>query len=178
MHIGMPMEDMLSAVVFREDEGEVLRQASAVVGRPVVLWEIIGPHQAVPRASSGPDVGARPPGFDLSAILHIDRLRDELETFQTEVKALEPRVKALTGLVQDGPKQKLEDLTDKVSQYFLRYERVRAEWAYEGLVVSDWGAVACVLLRPGSTAFAVMPSFATSFAKPLMNPMIPIFVAM
>src|SRR3989441_7389002 len=46
-----------------------LRQASAVVGRPVVLWEIIGPHQAVPRASSGPDVGARPPGFDLDAIL-------------------------------------------------------------------------------------------------------------
>src|SRR5712692_5000176 len=65
----MPMEDMLSAVVFRGDEGEVLRQASAVVGRPVVLWEVIGPHQAVPRASSGPDVGARPPGFDLNAIL-------------------------------------------------------------------------------------------------------------
>ena len=63
------MEDILSAVVFRGDEGEVLRQASAVVGRPVVLWEIIGPHQAVARASSGPDVGARPPGFDLDAIL-------------------------------------------------------------------------------------------------------------
>jgi len=63
------MEDMLSAAVFRGDEGEVLRQASAVVGRPVVLWEIIGPHQAVARASSGPDVGARPPGFDLGAIL-------------------------------------------------------------------------------------------------------------
>jgi len=63
------MEDMLSAAVFRGDEGEVLRQASAVVGRPVVLWEIIGPRQAVPRASSGPDVGARPPGFDLGAIL-------------------------------------------------------------------------------------------------------------
>jgi len=63
------MEDMLSAAVFRGDEGEVLRQASAVVGRPVVLWEIIGPHQAVPRASSGPDVGVRPPGFDLGAIL-------------------------------------------------------------------------------------------------------------
>src|SRR5258705_13553552 len=66
---GLPMEDMLSAAVFRGDEGEVLRQASAVVGRPVVLWEIIGPHQAVARASSGPDVGARPPGFDLGAIL-------------------------------------------------------------------------------------------------------------
>jgi hypothetical protein len=53
----------------RGDEGEVLRQASAVVGRPVVLWEIIGPHQAVARASSGPDVGARPPNFDLDAVL-------------------------------------------------------------------------------------------------------------
>jgi len=59
----------LSAVTFRGDEGEVLRQASAVLGRPVVLWEIIGPHQAVARASSGPDVGARPPGFDLDTIL-------------------------------------------------------------------------------------------------------------
>ncbi len=63
------MEDKLSAVVFRGDEGEVLRQASAVVGRPVVLWEVIGPHQAVPRASSGPDVGAQPPGFNLDAVL-------------------------------------------------------------------------------------------------------------
>src|SRR5207249_9924170 len=60
----------LSAVVFRGDEGEVLRQASAVVGRPVVLWEVIGPRHAVPRASSGPDVGVSPPNFDLDAILH------------------------------------------------------------------------------------------------------------
>src|SRR5213075_1810466 len=59
----------LSAVVFRGDEGEVLRQASSVVGRPVVLWEVIWPHHAVPRASSGPDVGVRPPGFDLDGIL-------------------------------------------------------------------------------------------------------------
>lgn len=59
----------MSAVEFRGDEGEILRQASAVVGRPVVLWEIIGPHHAVPRASSGSDVGARPPDFDLDAIL-------------------------------------------------------------------------------------------------------------
>lgn len=59
----------MSAVEFRGDEGEVLRQASAVVGRPVVLWEVIGPRHAVPRASSGSDVGARPPGFDLDAIL-------------------------------------------------------------------------------------------------------------
>src|SRR2546426_7753422 len=69
MDIGMPMEDMLSAVAFRGDEGEVLRQASAVVGRPVVLWEVIGTRQAVARASSGPDIGAHPPGFDLDAIL-------------------------------------------------------------------------------------------------------------
>ena len=61
----------MSAVVFRGDEGEVLRQASAVVGRPVVLWEIIGPHQAVARASSGSDVGVRPPGFDLDAVLQL-----------------------------------------------------------------------------------------------------------
>ncbi|HUC39236.1 MAG TPA: hypothetical protein VMR92_00265 [Gemmatimonadales bacterium] len=59
----------MSAVVFRGDEGEVLRQASAVVGRPVVLWEVIGPHRAVARASSGPDVGASPPSFDLDTIL-------------------------------------------------------------------------------------------------------------
>lgn len=59
----------MSAVEFRSDEGEVLRQASAVVGRPVVLWEVIGPRHAVPRASSGSDVGARPPEFDLDAIL-------------------------------------------------------------------------------------------------------------
>lgn len=59
----------MSAVEFRGDEGEVLRQASAVVGRPVVLWEVIGPHHAVPRASSGSDVGARPPAFDLDTIL-------------------------------------------------------------------------------------------------------------
>ncbi len=39
------------------------------MGRPVVLWEVIGPHQAVARASSGTDVGAQPPGFDLDAIL-------------------------------------------------------------------------------------------------------------
>jgi hypothetical protein len=57
----MPMEDKLSA--------EVLRQASAVVGRPVVLWEVIGPHKAVARASSGSDVGAQPPDFDLDVIL-------------------------------------------------------------------------------------------------------------
>ena len=40
------------------------------------------------------------------------------------------------------------------------------------------GAVAEVFVSPGNTAFAVMPSAATSFASPLMNPMMPIFVAM
>ena len=40
-----------------------------MVGRPVVLWEVIGPHRAVARASSGPDVGASPPSFDLDTIL-------------------------------------------------------------------------------------------------------------
>src|SRR2546427_8014 len=69
MDIGMPMEDMLSAVAFRGDEGEVWREASAVVGRPVVLWEVAGARQAVARASSGPDIGAHPPGFHLDAIL-------------------------------------------------------------------------------------------------------------
>jgi hypothetical protein len=43
---------------------------------------------------------------------------------------------------------------------------------------SDWDAVANVFVRPGNTALAVMPSLATSFAKPRINPMVPIFVAM
>lgn len=52
---------------------EVLRQASAVVGRPVTLWEVTGVHEAVPRASSETDVGAPapPPTFDLSATLRL-----------------------------------------------------------------------------------------------------------
>jgi len=37
--------------------------------------------------------------------------------------------------------------------------------------------IAWVFVRPGNTAFAVIPSQATSFAKPLMKPIIPIFVA-
>ena len=48
------------------DAGEVLRQTSAVIGRPVTLWEVTGPHQAIPRATSSP--GAPPP-FDLDATL-------------------------------------------------------------------------------------------------------------
>ena len=49
--------------------GEVLRQASAVVGRPVTLWEVTGAHEAVPRATSDPAAGAHLPSFDLDATL-------------------------------------------------------------------------------------------------------------
>src|SRR6516162_1940848 len=42
---------------------------------------------------------------------------------------------------------------------------------------SDWGAVANVFVRPGSIEFAVTPSFVSSLAKPLTNPMIPVVVA-
>jgi hypothetical protein len=48
------------------DAGEVLRQTSAVIGRPVTLWEVTGPHQAIPRATSS--AGAPPP-FDLDTTL-------------------------------------------------------------------------------------------------------------
>jgi len=58
----MPMEDTLNA-------GEVLRQASAVVGRPVILWEVTGAHEAIPRASSDPDASASLPEFDLEKTL-------------------------------------------------------------------------------------------------------------
>lgn len=56
------MEDMLNA-------GEVLRQASAVVGRPVILWEVTGAHEAVQRASSDPDASAHLPTLDLETTL-------------------------------------------------------------------------------------------------------------
>ena len=49
--------------------GEVLRQASAVVGRPVILWEVTGAHEAVARASSDPDAASSLPKFDLEATL-------------------------------------------------------------------------------------------------------------
>src|SRR6266498_4932510 len=62
MSMGMPMEDPLNA-------GEVLRQASAVVGRPVILWEVTGVHEVVPRASSDPDASASLPKFDLEKTL-------------------------------------------------------------------------------------------------------------
>ncbi|HWC75203.1 MAG TPA: hypothetical protein VG454_14805, partial [Gemmatimonadales bacterium] len=48
------------------DAGEVLRQASAVIGRPVTLWEVTGLHDAVPRATSSVGV---PPPFDLDTTL-------------------------------------------------------------------------------------------------------------
>jgi signal transduction histidine kinase len=53
----------------RGDAGEVLRQASAVVGRPVTLWEVTGAHDAVPRATSDPAAGAHLPSFDIDATL-------------------------------------------------------------------------------------------------------------
>lgn len=59
----------MSALLSREDAGEILRQASAVVGRPVTLWEVTGAHQAIARATSSPDAGAALPGFDLDATL-------------------------------------------------------------------------------------------------------------
>lgn len=48
------------------DAGEVLRQTSAVIGRPVTLWEVTGPNQAIPRATSSPSA---PPPFDLDTTL-------------------------------------------------------------------------------------------------------------
>jgi len=48
------------------DAGEVLRQASAVIGQPVTLWEVTGEHEAVPRATSDQ---ARTPRLDLEATL-------------------------------------------------------------------------------------------------------------
>jgi signal transduction histidine kinase len=63
------MEEKLSAEVFRGDAGEVLRQASAVVGRPVILWEVTGAHEAIPRASSDPRAAVGLASFDLDATL-------------------------------------------------------------------------------------------------------------
>lgn len=48
------------------DAGEVLRQTSAVIGRPVTIWEVTGPHEAVPRGTSSAGV---PAPFDLHTIL-------------------------------------------------------------------------------------------------------------
>ncbi|MGH7519778.1 MAG: hypothetical protein ACREMI_00720 [Gemmatimonadales bacterium] len=59
----------MSAAVILGDAGEVLRQASAVVGRPVILWEVTGAHEAVPRATSESDLRTSLPKFDLGATL-------------------------------------------------------------------------------------------------------------
>jgi len=48
------------------DAGEVLRQASAVIGQPVTLWEVTGEHETVPRATSDQ---SRTPRLDLEATL-------------------------------------------------------------------------------------------------------------
>ena len=61
----------MTAAAFRGDAGEVLRQASAVLGRPVILWEVTGAHEAVPRATSqaDPESGVPVPTLDLGATL-------------------------------------------------------------------------------------------------------------
>lgn len=48
---------------------EVLRQASAVLGRPVTLWEVTGAHEAVARATSDPGAPPGLPNFDLDSTL-------------------------------------------------------------------------------------------------------------
>lgn len=63
------MEETLPAGPFRGDAGEVLRQASAVVGRPVILWEVTGANETVPRATSAPDVTGGLPSFNLDTTL-------------------------------------------------------------------------------------------------------------
>lgn len=55
--------------VVRGDAGEVLRQASAVLGRPVILWEITGAHEAVPRATSEPELQSNAPTLELGVAL-------------------------------------------------------------------------------------------------------------
>lgn len=61
----------MAVPVFRGEAGEVLRQASAVIGRPVILWEVSGPDEVVPRAMSEPAAAARlgsGPHFDLATL--------------------------------------------------------------------------------------------------------------
>ena len=67
--IGNARRRSLTAAASRGDAGEVLRQASALVGRPVVLWEVTGAHEAVPRATSAPDLQSSTPTLDLGATL-------------------------------------------------------------------------------------------------------------
>jgi signal transduction histidine kinase len=70
-HITRQEKIVLTAAAFRGDAGEVLRQASAVLGRPVTLWEVTGAHEAVARATSeaDPQAGAPVPTLDLGATL-------------------------------------------------------------------------------------------------------------
>lgn len=60
----------MSGPAFRGEAGEVLRQASALIGRPVTLWEVTGgaAHELVPRATTDPDPAALPK-LDLDATL-------------------------------------------------------------------------------------------------------------
>lgn len=60
---------MTGAPALRGDAGEILRQASAVLGRPVILWEVTGAHEAVPRASSESDLQTNAPTLDLGVTL-------------------------------------------------------------------------------------------------------------
>ena len=53
----------------RGDAGEVLRQASAVLGRPVILWEITGAHEAVARATSESELQSSAPTLELGVAL-------------------------------------------------------------------------------------------------------------
>lgn len=59
----------MTGAALRGDAGEVLRQASAVLGRPVILWEVTGAHEAVARAASEPDLQSSAPTLDLGATL-------------------------------------------------------------------------------------------------------------
>jgi len=58
----------VSAPGFRGEAGEILRQASAVVGRPVILWEVGGADEMMARATSEADPAAPIPRFDLETL--------------------------------------------------------------------------------------------------------------
>jgi two-component system C4-dicarboxylate transport sensor histidine kinase DctB len=54
---------------FHGEAGEILRQASAVVGRAVTLWEVAGHDRVLPCATSDPDPAAHVPQLDLDETL-------------------------------------------------------------------------------------------------------------
>jgi signal transduction histidine kinase len=60
---------LTGAAALRGDAGEILRQAGAVLGRPVILWEVTGAHEAVPRAASEVDLQTNAPTLDLGVTL-------------------------------------------------------------------------------------------------------------